>query len=70
MTKGIIESLTARSLVANKSTVQQLPNGQITLNIPRAIAHAMGFKKRDIVTFEIKDGKIILHRQATKRDAS
>jgi bifunctional DNA-binding transcriptional regulator/antitoxin component of YhaV-PrlF toxin-antitoxin module len=49
-------------MMANKSTVQQLPNGQITLNVPRAIAHAMGYKKGDTVEFEIREGKIVLTR--------
>jgi antitoxin component of MazEF toxin-antitoxin module len=48
--------------MANTSTIQQLPNGQITLNIPRAIAQAMGYKKGDTVTFEIKEQLIVLHK--------
>ena len=45
--------------MANKSTVQQLPNGQITLNIPRAIAHAMGYKKGDTVRVVSKDRDVL-----------
>ena len=45
--------------MANTSTVQQLPNGQITLNIPRAISQAMGYQKGDTVTFEIAGQKIV-----------
>ena len=48
--------------MANTSTVQQLPNGQITLNIPRAISQAMGYQKSDTVTFEIAGQKIVLHK--------
>jgi hypothetical protein len=66
MKKGVIEGTTARSLMANRSTVQRLPNGQITLNIPRAIAHAMGYQKGDIGEFEIQGGKIVLNKQQQK----
>jgi hypothetical protein len=48
--------------MANTSTVQQLPNGQITLNIPRAIAQAMGYKKGDTVAFGIAGQDIVLQK--------
>jgi antitoxin component of MazEF toxin-antitoxin module len=53
--------------MANTSTIQQLPNGQITLNIPRAIAQAMGYGKGDKVTFEILGQKIVLQKHKTAR---
>jgi hypothetical protein len=44
---------------ANTSKIQQLPNGQITINVPRAIAHAMGYEKGGEVAFEIAGDKLV-----------
>src|SRR5258706_364525 len=47
--------------MANTSIIQQLPNGQFTLNIPRALAQALGYKKGDTMTFDWRDLALILH---------
>ena len=49
--------------MGNTSTVQQLPNGQIILNVPRAIAQAMNYHKGDIIEFQLHQGKIVLHKK-------
>lgn len=51
-----------RKVRANESIVQELQNGQLTINFPRALAKAMGYKKGDTVEFEIKEGKIVLNK--------
>lgn len=50
---------------ANTSTIQELPNGQLTLNIPRALAKALKYKKGDHITFEQRDFTLLLHNDKT-----
>ena len=49
--------------MGNTSTVQQLPNGQIILNVPRAIAQAMNYQTGDIIEFQVHHGNIMLHKK-------
>lgn len=58
MTEAVINSISSQSIMANESTVQQLNNGQIILNVPRALAQAYGLKKGDRVEFTLDNGGI------------
>lgn len=62
MAEALIKSVSSHRIMANISTTQQLPNGQITLNVPRALAQAYGLKKGDRVEFTLIDGKITLEK--------
>ncbi len=47
--------------------IQQLKNGQFFLNLPLAIVRAKGWKKGDIVVYEIdKQGNLVLKKKDGK----
>jgi bifunctional DNA-binding transcriptional regulator/antitoxin component of YhaV-PrlF toxin-antitoxin module len=48
--------------LANKSRVQQLPQGQFIVTIPRALAEALRIRKGDVMEWVIENGDLILKR--------
>lgn len=42
--------------------IQQLPRGQIVINIPQAIAVALDLKKGDEIVFKIDGSRLYLER--------
>jgi bifunctional DNA-binding transcriptional regulator/antitoxin component of YhaV-PrlF toxin-antitoxin module len=48
----------------NKHKLQQMPNGQYSITLPRAIIEAKQWKKGDIMTIEFDPkGNIILRKE-------
>ena len=48
--------------MSNKVRVQEHPNGQLTITIPRALAGALQIGKGDVMEWRIEDGRLVLVR--------
>jgi antitoxin component of MazEF toxin-antitoxin module len=48
--------------MSNRVKVQQLPQGQFTVSIPRALAQALGITKGQEMVWVLVDGELTLKR--------
>ena len=48
--------------MSNTVRIQQLPQGQFTVTIPRALAQAMGIEKGDRAEWKVIRGDLVLKR--------
>jgi antitoxin component of MazEF toxin-antitoxin module len=53
--------------MARRVRVQQLPNGQFVVTIPKALAEAIGFRKGEQVQWAVERDRLILRRLTGKR---
>ena len=53
--------------MARRVRVQQLPNGQFVVTIPKALAEAIGFRKGEQVQWSIGKDGLLLRRLAGKK---
>lgn len=45
-----------------KVKVQQMPNDQYMVTIPKALAEAMGIRRGEMVEWSVEDGNLVLKR--------
>ena len=60
--KAIKKPIILNGVMANTTKIQELPNGQLIATIPRALGQALGWKKQDVLVWELKDGKVVLSK--------
>ncbi len=53
--------------MARRVRVQQLPNGQFVVTIPKALAEAIGFRKGEEVQWSLEKEALVLRRLTRKR---
>lgn len=53
--------------MARRVRVQQLPNGQFVVTIPKALAEAIGFRKGEQVQWSVGRDGLVLRRLTGKR---
>jgi AbrB family looped-hinge helix DNA binding protein len=46
-----------------KVKVQQMPNDQFMVTIPKALAEALGIHKGEMVEWSVEDGRLVLNRE-------
>ncbi len=56
--------------MARRVRIQQLPNGQFVLTIPKALAEAIGFRKGEEVQWTVEGGGLMLRRPRARGGAS
>ncbi len=58
----IIELRIYLSCVSNIVRIQQFPQGQYMVTIPRALAQALDIEKGDRAEWKVRDGDLVLRR--------
>ena len=53
--------------MARRVRIQQLPNGQFVITIPKALAEAIGFHKGEEVQWSLEKEGLVLRRLTRKR---
>ena len=53
--------------MARRVKVQQLPNDQFVVTIPKALAEALGIRKGETMQWSVEDGALVLRRLSRKR---
>ena len=54
-------------LMARRVRVQQLPNGQFVVTIPKALAEAIGFRKGEEVQWSLERDALVMRRLSRKK---
>ncbi len=53
--------------MARRVRVQQLPNGQFVVTIPKALAEAIGFRKGEEVQWSLERDALVMRRLSRKK---